>query len=107
METRYPLMSDGRNFTNWQPVALVNETIRRREHLNTDMEYRAYLQSNANSIRLYNLSLAQNQVSNFPTVSYDHRVGPPHLFEQRNEPPAPTEGKSDLKDWFFNLFKKF
>ena len=104
---QYPLMSDGRNFSNWQPTSLVNETIRRRERLTTDMEYRAYLQNNATSIQLYNLSVAQQEVANFPTISYDYRVGPPHLYERMDTPVAPNTQTSDLKTWFFNLFKKF
>ena len=96
-------MSDGRNFSNWQPVALVNETIRRRENITSDMQYRQYLQQNADSIRSYNLSVAQNEVSNFPTNSYETQSGPPHLYT--NKKPGPNYQDSDLKRWFFKLFK--
>lgn len=101
----HPLMSDGRNFANWQPTALVNETIRRREHLRTDMDYRAYLQKNADSIRAYNMSIATSEVSNFPTVSYENTVGPPHLYTTKTMPEAPKYQTTDLKEWFFRMFK--
>jgi hypothetical protein len=101
---QHPLMSDGRNFTNWQPVALVNETIRRRERLKTDMDYRAYLQKNADSIRSYNMSIAMHEVSNFPTVSYESQTGTPHLYKTKTLPEAPKYQTSDLKEWFFRIF---
>ena len=90
---------------SWQPVALANESIRRREGIQTNSDYRAYLQKNANSIRLYNLSISQQEVSNFPTVTHDHLVGPPHLYLTKTQPAAPNEESSDLKDWFFKHFK--
>jgi hypothetical protein len=101
----HPLMSDGRNFSNWQPVALVNETIRKRENITSDMQYREYLQKNADSIRSYNLSIAQNEVSNFPTNSFESQSGPPHLYITNKTPAAPNYQDSDLKQWFFKLFK--
>jgi hypothetical protein len=89
----------------WQPVALANESIRSREGLRTNSDYRAYLQKNANSIRLYNLSISQQEVAKFPTVTQDVVVGPPHLYVTKTQPEAPNELNSDLKDWFFKHFK--
>lgn len=44
------IMADGRTYSNWQPCAVINENIRKRENINTNWDYRNYLQSNANSI---------------------------------------------------------
>jgi hypothetical protein len=44
------IMADGRTYSNWQPCAVINENIRKREHINTNWDYRNYLQSHANSI---------------------------------------------------------
>ncbi len=44
------LMSDGRNYANWQPSAVLNDQIRKRENIKTNWDYREYLQKNANSI---------------------------------------------------------
>jgi len=88
---------------HWQPHAAANETIRQREGLRTDSDYRAYLQKNANSIRWYNLAIAQSEVSNFPTLSQDHVVGPPHLCT--NSETSFEHGESDLKGWFFKRFR--
>lgn len=98
-----PLMSDGRNFTNWQPGTLINETIRRKEGLRTDREYRAYLQNNADSIMAYNLTVARSRVSNFPVSSYDTINGPPFLYKTGKEA-APAAEVSDLKQWFLSKF---
>ena len=64
-----PKMADGRNFTNWQPVAVINESLRQKDGIHTNWDYRKYLQENAESIRSFNLALAQRQVSNFPVMS--------------------------------------
>ena len=98
-----PLMSDGRNFTNWQPGTLINETIRQKEGLKTDREYRAYLQKNADSIMAYNLSVARSRVSNFPASSYDTINGAPFLYKTGKEV-APKSEVSDLKQWFLSKF---
>jgi len=90
---------------NWQPVALANESIRTRDGLKTNSDYRAYLQKNANSIRSYNLSISQQEVTNFPTVTHDDMVGPPHLYLTKTQPVGPNEENSDLKDWFFKHFR--
>lgn len=47
-------MADGRVYSNWEPTAVINEQLRKRENLNTNSEYRAYIQQNANTIREYN-----------------------------------------------------
>lgn len=44
------IMADGRTYSNWQPCAVINENIRKRENINTNWDYRNYLQRNANSI---------------------------------------------------------
>jgi hypothetical protein len=44
------MMADGRTYSNWQPCAVINENLRKRENILTNWDYRNYLQSNANSI---------------------------------------------------------
>jgi hypothetical protein len=47
----YPaMMSDGRINANWQPTAVLNENIRKREGIKSNWDYRIYLQKNADSI---------------------------------------------------------
>ena len=46
-------MQDGRAFSNWHTCAAINEQLRKRAHVNTNSEYREYLQKNAKSIIEY------------------------------------------------------
>jgi len=47
-------MADGRVYSNWEPTAVINEKLRKRENLITNSQYRAYIQQHANTIREYN-----------------------------------------------------
>jgi hypothetical protein len=49
-----PIMNDGRNYTNWQPGAVINERIREQANLKTNWNYRQYLSKNADAIIKYN-----------------------------------------------------
>jgi hypothetical protein len=49
-----PLMSDGRNFSGWQPGNAVNASIRKAENIQSNWEYRKYLTHNADNIMKIN-----------------------------------------------------
>lgn len=53
-----PRMDDGRNYSNWDPAAVINEKIIQNEGIKTNREYREYLQKNGVSI----MKLNQNMV---------------------------------------------
>jgi hypothetical protein len=58
----YPaLMSDGRNYSTWQPTAVLNDQIRKKENIKTNWDYREYLQKNANSIMDFDKHVAFSQ----------------------------------------------
>ena len=61
------IMADGRTYSNWQPCAVINENIRKRENINTNWDYRNYLQSNANSIMSLDRRKACEQTGCTPT----------------------------------------
>jgi len=48
------LMSDGRNWSQWQPDAVVNERIQMKEGIQTNWGYRQFLQNNGLQIMNYN-----------------------------------------------------
>jgi hypothetical protein len=48
------LMSDGRNWSQWSPDAVVNERIQMKEGIQTNWGYRQYLQKNGLEIMNYN-----------------------------------------------------
>jgi hypothetical protein len=80
-----PMMSDGRNYSNWQPGAVINENIRKREHIVTNRDYRHYLQSNATSIMNLNKRLACEETGCTP------------LYSKQSTPPP-----SDLKQLYLS-----
>jgi hypothetical protein len=49
-----PLMMDGRNYSSWQPEASINKKIQKKENIQTNWEYRQFLQNNGRSIMKYN-----------------------------------------------------
>jgi len=63
------LMSDGRNFAQWQPDALVNERIQRQEGIQSNWSYRQYLQKNGIQVMNYNTQEACYTLGLDPHVS--------------------------------------
>lgn len=55
-----PIMADGRNYASWQPSAVVNKNIQKTEGINTNWNYRQFLQTNALQIMNYNNKEACN-----------------------------------------------
>jgi hypothetical protein len=41
-----PIMSDGRNYSSWQPEAKINKRIQHNNDIKTNWEYRQFLQKN-------------------------------------------------------------
>jgi hypothetical protein len=53
-----PIMNDGRNYASWQPDAVINERIQTQEGINSNWNYRQYLQKHGIQIMNYNNSEA-------------------------------------------------
>jgi hypothetical protein len=53
-----PIMNDGRNYASWQPEAVINRNIQRKANINSNWNYRQFLQNNANQIMQYNTILS-------------------------------------------------
>jgi len=49
-----PIMSDGRNYSTYQPEAVINHNIQHYEKINSNWNYRQFLQANALKIMNYN-----------------------------------------------------
>ena len=43
-------MADRRNYATWQPDAVINERIQKQEGIQTNWQYRQYLQRNGNQV---------------------------------------------------------
>ena len=54
MWASYSKMADGRTFSNYTPDSVVDEQLRHRENIQTNWDYRIYLQENASSIMKLN-----------------------------------------------------
>jgi hypothetical protein len=80
-----PMMADGRTYSNWQPGAVINENIRKRENIHTNRDYRHYLQSNAKSIMSLNQRVACQETGCTP------------LYSEQSPPPP-----SDLKQLYLS-----
>ena len=74
-----PIMADGRTYSNWQPGAVINENIRKRENIHTNRDYRHYLQSNAKSIMSLNQRVACQETGCTPLYSDQSQTTPSDL----------------------------
>lgn len=50
-----PIMADGRNYSTWQPGAVVNEIIKQKNNIVSNSQYREYLIHNATEVMQANL----------------------------------------------------
>ena len=81
-----PIMQDGRNYSSWQPEAVVNDNIRKQENIKSNWEYRKFLTNNALQIMKYNNQEACND------------LGLPSHIENNNNPLSLCENLStDVK----------
>ena len=44
------MMSDGRNYTSWEPEVVIDKKIEQEQNIKSNMQYRQYLQNNAVNI---------------------------------------------------------
>jgi len=70
-----PIMEDGRNYASWQPEAVVNDRIRKKEGIKSNWEYRNFMINNGINIMNYN------------TLEYCYTLGLP-CSENTNSTPA-------------------
>lgn len=83
-------------------MAKVNASICAHEKLTNNLEYRKCLQTNGDSIKKYNLSIAQQETAaRFPNGPFGYVVGTPYLYLTPTSPQAPKYESSDLKEWYF------
>ena len=61
-----PFMNDGRNFTDLRPEAIINETIRDNQNINTNWKYRKYLQEHSSELIEANKLMACDECSACP-----------------------------------------
>ena len=99
--TMPPIMSDGRNYSSWQPESVLNDKIKQEAGINSNWKYRQYLQQNANNIMKFNMMETISNSGNNP-YAVDNKTpssNVPHLFTSTHDTSSPTFGfnNSDLK----------
>ena len=82
------VLSDGRLFTNYDSDALVGETIKKKNGLKSNEEYRRYLVQNTDTIMKYNYDhMAKKNQTHYEHEPYNY--GPPHLYMSIQEDTKP------------------
>lgn len=98
-----PFMNDGRNFTDLRPEAIINDSIRKKEHINTNWNYRKYLQENSNKLIEANQLMACDECSACPFYNTGKITNIPffyHLFGEESKPVGYET--SDVKDIYLS-----
>ncbi len=98
-----PLMSDGRNFSSWQPEAVVNQRIQAAEKINSNWNYRQYLQQNAKQIMKYNSmeSCYELGLDVHATTDKTPSSNVPYLYNSFSKPVS-VNNTSDLKSHYLS-----
>ena len=97
-----PIMADGRNYASWQPDAAVNERIQKQEGIQSNWQYRQYLQKNGLQIMNYNSTEACYDLGLDPHIQSDRTPSDNVPFKFRNTFDSSKPGygycNSDLKN---------
>ena len=97
-----PTMKDGRNFSSWQPDAVINERIQKQEGIQSNWQYRQFLQKNGMQIMNFNTQEACYDLGLDP--HYNTNATPssnvPYTFKGTFDTSTPGFGycNSDLKN---------
>lgn len=99
-------MADGRLWSQWQPSAVINERIQRKEGIQSNWEYRQYLQRNGLQIMNYNNQEACYTLGLVPHVNTGKTPSSnvPYNFKGTFDSSTPGFGysNSDLKNLYLS-----
>lgn len=99
-----PIMMDGRNYTKWQPGAVINQQIRKENDIKTNWQYRQFLTNNADSIMKSNKLEACDNCCYCPTIkSGEETSNTPFLYTSCMDKSQPYGYEdSDLKNLYLS-----
>ena len=103
-----PIMTDGRNYATWQPGAVINENIRRKENIKSNWQYRKYLTENADSIIKYNQLEACGQCCSCPAKygNEQQMSNTPYLYKSCTDNAQPFGYEnSNLKNLYLSEYQ--
>jgi hypothetical protein len=97
-----PIMNDGRNYSTWQPDAVINQRIQAKEGIQSNWNYRQFLQKNGLQIMNYNTEQACYTLGLDPHIKTDRTPSDnvPFMFRNTFDISRPGYGycNSDLKN---------
>lgn len=96
----HPIMSDGRNYTNWEPPVIVSNNIKKKENIESNWEYRNFLVNNADNIIKQNQEEACADCCPANNNNYENEVkSEPYIFKSCSDRAKPFGYESsNLKD---------
>jgi hypothetical protein len=101
-----PIMNDGRNYSSWQPEAIINERIRKAENIKSNWDYRRFLTNNATQIMKYNNQESCYYLGLNPHTYTDKTPSSnvPFMYTNTTDTNAPGFGypTSDLKNVYLS-----
>lgn len=104
-----PIMSDGRNYTSWQPGSKLSDDIRTSVGIKSNWQYRKYMQANADSIIKHNQLESCDECCSCPAIyggeneSQNHS---PFLYKSCIEQSQPYGFEnSDLKTAYLSTYQ--
>ena len=101
-----PIMMDGRNYSKWQPGAVLNEEIRKNNDIQTNWQYRSYLMNNADKIIKSNQVEACDECCYCPSSkTNEQNKNNPFLYSSCVEKSQPYGYEnSDLKEIYLSSY---
>tara|TARA_B100000989_G_C19500146_1_gene453867 strand:+ start:90 stop:497 length:408 start_codon:yes stop_codon:yes gene_type:complete len=102
-----PIMNDGRNYSSYIPGSTLDETIKKKQNIVTNSDYRAYLQRNADEIIKNNQLNYCDECSSCPYINNSNlNLQQPYIFNSilSQDQPYGYQG-SDLKNIYLSRQK--
>ena len=97
-----PMMNDGRSIvSSWEPESYINNGLIKMNNIQSNWQYRHFIQKNADYIVKHNLTEACNDTGYFMREVNPPPTGPPKLYHSLYEI-SPMENESDLKELYLS-----
>jgi len=99
----HPIMSDGRNYSNWETSASISNNIKKNNNIKSNWEYRNYLVNNADNIIKQNQEEACGECcsNNNKKESNNKENNSPYIYSSCSDKAKPYGYEtSDLKNMY-------
>lgn len=97
------MMSDARNYTNWQPEVVIDKKIQEEKNINSNLEYRKFLQNNGSTIIKHNQVNSCNKCGICPyNPSTYENLSKPYIYSNLLRNDSEVKYNSDLKNEYLS-----